>query len=578
MKRIFKRLIDLLSDRENQIRYLKWLGKNTKPFIPIMIIILIFDILGSLIGLGSTFVSKFVVDSATSSDTRFINGFILMVSVSVASTVIGALTTIFGTYIGERFSFGIRINIYEHILRADWLRLSKFHSGDLLTRLTSDVDTVCSGIATIIPTFITTIIRLGASLIILWHYSWQLTLCALLLVPVGIIVTLIYGEPYKKLQVEVKESEAKYRSFLQESIANITVIKTMQSEKDNCVKLKELRRNRLKLILKRNRMSVYMNISIRFVYMFGYFAAFGVGLFGLYNGNLTYGTMTLLISMVSQVQGPIMGLSGIVGQIISILASAGRLMTTDEIAAENDTKETFKTEKIGLKFNDVSFVYSGDENFIFKKFDYMINPGDRIGIIGTSGVGKTTFIRLVLALCNPQTGNIDFISDDGSIEKANAATRRHIAYVPQGNSLVSGTVRDNLLAGNPSADEKFMWEVLEICAAGDFLRKMPSGLDTKITEKAGGISEGQAQRISIARALIRQAPLLILDEATSALDEKTEEEILSKIQSSKEQPTALIITHRPSMLAYCTRAIEIREGEIYEIDIKKYQKTTIENI
>ncbi|MBQ7850937.1 MAG: ABC transporter ATP-binding protein [Clostridia bacterium] len=556
MKRKLLRLFHALRHPEKLKKYLRWLAGMTRPFWLQLTVLVAIDLLAVLIGFGSSFVSKHVVDSATGG-LEFLPALSVMILLSAVSIGVGALVNVLRTLINERFAFGIRLKVFDRILSANYLGLSRYHSGDLLTRLTSDVDTIASGVASSLPALAMIFVRLGAAFVLLYGYSPFLAVSALILAPVGLLLSLLTGEKLKKLSAEVKEAEASYRSFIQEHLANITVVKAFCREDGSRQRLSELRGRTLRAVLRRNRLSVLTNLCIRAVFSLGYFLSFGYCVFGLAGGTLTYGTMTLFLSLFAQIQQPLMSLSHLLPQAIGVLASAGRVMEMEEIPEEPRTGMTHTDNEVSLRFDHVDFAY--DHRRILHDVSFTAAPHQLVGVMGPSGAGKTTLIRLALALVTPTAGRVSCCAG-GLEETVSADSRRHIAYVPQGNTLLSGTIADNLRFGDPEATEDAMWEALDRAAAG-FVRELPEGLHTVIGEKASGLSEGQAQRIAIARALLRRTPVLILDEATSALDAASEEKILSGLSGTPHDsaPLCLIITHRRSMLPYFDQLIEIGE-------------------
>ena len=373
----------------------------------------------------------------------------------------------------------------------------------------------------------------------------------------GLILSLTTGDKLKKLSAEVKENEAAYRSFIQEHLANINVVKTFCMEEKSQERLTTMRQRMLDAVLRRNRLSVVTQLSIRTVFQLGYFVSFGYCIYGLSRGTLSYGTMTLFLSLFAQIQQPLLSLAHLLPQAVGVLASAGRVMEMEDVPPDSRTGMSQMAEKVSLSFRDVDFAYNRKP--VLKGISFSAEPRELVGIMGPSGAGKTTLIRLALSLMEPSAGTVEYVCD-GVKETASADSRRHIAYVPQGNTLLSGSISDNLRFGDPNATEEQMWSALEQAAAG-FVRELPEGLQTQLGEKATGLSEGQAQRIAIARALLRRAPVLILDEATSALDAASEETILANLSRPDREyaPLCLIITHRKTMIPYFDKLIRLDE-------------------
>lgn len=556
MKNKLKKLWDLLRQPGQLKKYGTWLGRQTRPFWASLLLMAGIDLLSVLIGFGSSFVSKQVVDTATIGKS-YTTAFLIMIALTALPILIGAAVGVLRTLINEKFAFSIRLKVFDRILSANDLGLSRFHSGDLLTRLTSDADTVAGSIASAIPNLIMIFVRLIAAFVLLYGFSPFLALTALLLAPAGLIITLVSGQKLKKMSVEVKETEAAYRAFLQEHTAHIALVKSFCMEENSREKMGELRKRTLNAVLKRNKLGVLTSTLIRCFFSLGYLLSFGYCIHGLFAGNITYGTMTLFLSLFSQIQQPLMNLSYLLPQAVGIIASAGRIMELEEIPVDPATGDTALPQEVSLAFRNISFSY--DREPILQDISFTAHPHQTVGIMGKSGAGKTTLIRLVLALMPPSDGHAVFCYD-GREEPLSASSRRLIGYVPQGNTLLSGTIRENLLWGNPNATDEEMLAALSDAAA-DFVQALPDGLNTRIGEKASGLSEGQAQRIAIARALLRRTPVLILDEATSALDEESEKHILSRLSSPSRTyaPLCLIITHRHSMLPYFDQLIDIQD-------------------
>lgn len=566
MKEVLKKIIAFCRDWDNQSRYLGWMIKRTRPFTGSLLLLFVLNVVIAVIAVGSTVVSKYVIDGVTGSGTDMTTpGIVALVLLAAVSIGVGAFSSIISTHINERYAFGIRSQVFDSILNGAWTKVSAFHSGDMITRLTSDIDRVASGIASILPNFLFLIIRIIIAFGVLFYYDNFLAVMALVVGPIGVLLSLAFSGKLHLYQTQLNATESSYRAFMQETVEHIAVSKAFSREEVSHDRLLSFRDERLRLILKRNKLSTAMNLCISVVFNAGYFIAFGWSIYRLSTGSITYGTMTVFLSLVAQVQGPIMGLGSIIPQFITVLSSTGRVMEIDSIAEDERLAEApFFPERIGLSMQGLSYAY--EEEKILDDLTLDIRPGEIVGIVGYSGSGKTTLIRLILSLISPQEGKQCFVGEDWQ-EPVSASSRRFISYVPQGNTLFSGTIADNLRMGSPDADEASLWDALETADAADFVRPLDDGLNTRIGENGLGLSEGQAQRIAIARAVIRNAPLLILDEATSALDAQTEEKVLQRMYAGGLLKTCILITHRRTMLRFCTRALEIDNRTVRELEL-----------
>ena len=555
MNRYLKHIKKLYNKRDVAYASMFWLLSQATPYRKQLLVKLGINSISLFMGFVSTIAGKYIVDATTSGSLSWLY-ITYMASASLFTILFSAVSNMFSAYLSEKFEFGMRCDIFNQVQRSIWSDLSKYHSGDIVTRLTSDVANISSGLISIIPSTITLGIRLAVSFCILLYFDPWLALFALFIAPICALCALIYRRKYRYYQIRLRESESTYRSFMQENMANIAVIKTFQQEDTNNEYLRQIRHDRMGLVMRSSRLSALMSSAMSIIYRTGYVVAFCWSAYRIARGQITYGTMTIFLSLVSQVQGSVSSLGSIVPQIYRMLVSAKRITDIADIQDEEYTEEPDIPAQITVQLSDVSFAY--DKSTVLEDVTLQVNPGDIVGIVGPSGAGKTTLIRLLLSLIKPSAGSVDYIKEDGHREAACPASRRFISYVPQGNTLLSGTIETNLRIGKHDATEEELWTALRMADADKFIRKTEMGLQTQLAEKAGGLSEGQAQRIAIARALLRNKPLLILDEATSALDEDTEARILEAITKHYGK-TVLIITHRKSMLRYCNKMIEISE-------------------
>ena len=541
--------------------YVSWLWQYTAPYAGRIGLLLVLGLLETFASLAMVQITKEIIDHATVGNGfgRLLAGYVLLLlgmqGISVMSALLTALVT-------ERFSFGIRRQIYEKILHSGWREVAAYHTGDLMTRLTSDAGNVADGIVGTIPN----ILQLGIELVLvfcmLFYYSPLLAVFALLVAPVAALCSWWLGKWLKRLQGKVQESESAYRSFLQESLANLLIVKAFTGKNRAVERLTKLREERFYWVYRKTGLGTASSTVMALAFQGGYLTAFSYGAWQLSRQQITYGTMSVFLTLVNRVQAPILGLAQQIPRIIALLTSTGRIMELQRIPGERRTAGELRGQEIGVELKDVCFGYTGEP--VLKRVNLKIHPGEFAAIVGESGIGKTTLIRILLAFLETGEGTVDFYNGSGQRQETNASVRKFIAYVPQGNTLFSGTVRENLQMGREDATEEELWEALKLASGEKFVQALPEGLDTVIGERGHGLSEGQAQRIAIARAFLRRAPFLILDEATSALDEATEIAVLQNLRALEPRPTCLLITHRKGVLQYCDRELRIREGSVTE--------------
>lgn len=569
---------------------IKWMSNYAKPAIPFLIFSIIINIIFSLIGIYNVTVSKSLIDSAISGNSKqTIYWLIIMLVITLINMLSSPITSFMSTHSSTKLTQNIQKRIYQHLQCSDWLEQSKFHSVSLLTRVTSDVSNISSSILGTIPSLVSLTVTLVGSFYTLINWAPSIAFVAIFIGPFLILVGKYFSKKLKSLYKEAQEEDVKYRSFMQESIQNIMIVKTFCMEKINMRRLVEIQDNKYKIAMRNTKLSIMTSMSMNFCSSLAYLSIFTWGVLNIANGLTTYGTFTGMLQLYSKVQSPFSSLASMIPGLISTIAAVERLMELEAIPVEKmanedelgdiinksideiaiDTainSESSLFNKPNIIFDNVYFAYK-DNNYILNKINLTIQSGETIAFVGPSGEGKTTMIRLILSLINPTKGNL-FINENNLIEDMNRNFRNLISYVPQGNTLFSGTIRSNLLYGKPDATEEEINKALANACAIDFINELENGLDTIIGEKGIGISEGQAQRIAIARAFLRVRPILILDEATSSLDPETEIKVLKSVKSLSSNPTCIIITHRPSALNICNRIMKLEKGQIREVSRK----------
>lgn len=555
------KIMSFLKDWRNQRSYFTWLISYSMPYIPKIIMVMVLSLVDTLLSVGLAVILKRIIDGASTGGfdkeaiVLYLLGVLLIMMIGVCSQLLSAV-------LNERFSFGIRKQIYDKIIRSYWMEVKKYHTGDLMTRLTSDADIVSDGIVVVLPTIVRLFIELLITFCTLFYYNRALALFALVLAPISGLICLGLGRKLKALQIKVQESESNYRSYIQESLSNLLIVKSFANEDHAVERLAELRQKRFYWVFRKSKLGILSSAILSLSFQFGYIGACTMGAFLLVRKTITFGTMSIFMTLVNRIQAPVIALSQTIPRFVSVLASAGRIIEIQNIPIELTKETSMDVTRVGVQIDKLCFGYSDD--IVLEDVSFSVKPGEFVAVVGTSGIGKTTLIRLIMSFVNSASGSIQFINSKGEAEKVNAGVREFISYVPQGNTLFSGTIRDNIRMGKLDATEKEIEDALQLSSSEQFVQELPEGVDTVIGERGHGLSEGQAQRIAIARALVRKSPFLILDEATSALDELTELKVIEGIRSLKPKITCLIISHRKSVLRYCDRELKIENKRISE--------------
>lgn len=543
-----------------------WLLGQVKPWIWKILLVSILNAGLSVLGVLIAAINKWMIDYAVGEEPSFQPGiYALLVVATIFQMAFNSGVNIFRILMNEKFGFYMKKRFFGNILRGDWLKLSRFHSGDIMTRITGDMDTIANGLFTMIPSLFYIVFQFVTAFGVLFHYDHMLAVLAICLGPVGLMISIAMSRIFAAFQKRAMENEGAYRSFMQECVENVVIEKSFSMEEECARRMGGFWNVRYEILRKRGLIGFGMNMAVNLIFSGGYLAAFGWSLYRLVHGEITYGTVTLLLALVGQVQAPIQNLQSIAQQLIGIFVSARRVMEISDITAEDYESPCRIDGSLGLCALGVDFAYEEGRELIFQNMDLQIEPGETVGLIGPSGTGKTTMIRLILALVSPGRGSLILFDKKGQKCTPSPAVRRVISYVPQGNTLMSGTIRENLRVGNPEATEEEMWEALAVAEAADFVRELPGGLDTAILEKGGAVSEGQAQRIAIARAVIKPASLLILDEATASLDIETETRIVMNLKAMTKEMTKIVVTHRPSLLDICEETYRLEERRFVRV-------------
>ena len=521
---------------------------------------LLASMLANLAGVGASllfvYICKTLIDIATGNSGRDLAGWSLaMVATMAAQTLFSLLRTRLAAQTDIRIKNNLRMQIFSRLICAYHGSRGERHSGDITNRLEEDVRVVSECLSNSLPALLSATVQFIAAFCFLMALNNTLAWSVVGIMPLAIILSKIFFRKLRRLTRDIRDTDSLVQSHLQENLQHATLIQTLEQEGRASSGLDRLQSGLYDSVMRRTRFTIVSRTVISLAFAAGYATAFLWGVNGLLAGAVTFGTMTAFMQLVGQIQRPVLELSSYIPSAIHAAASADRLMEIEGDESCAASEPVHLGSPAGIRMEHVSFAYPDGTRKVIDDFSHDFLPGSRTAIVGETGAGKSTLIRLILALLRPQSGSIVIYGPRSSAE-ASAATRCNLTYVPQGNSLLSGTVRDNLLLGDPEADEAGMKEALRVAAA-DFVYQLPDGLDTPCSENGGGLSEGQAQRIAIARALLRRGSILLLDEFSSSLDPETEKRLMENLSSALPGRTMIFITHRRKITEYCSDIIEL---------------------
>lgn len=537
-------------------KYLRWLWSYSKGVRQALVWNVVLGI--GTVGLNLLFIwlCKSLVDIATGNiqgNIYLYSGIILLVV--VMRLAFSAISLRLENVTLAKLNFNIRSSLYSNLMQSRWMGRDDLHSGDTLNRLMSDVDKVADAICSELPSFVTTLFQIVAAFVFFCLLQWELAVVLILLIPAFMGFSKLFFRKMRVLTSKIRSSESKVQSHIQESLQHKTVVQSMETGEFMQDRLDSLQEVEYGQILDRTRFNIFARTMVGAAFNIGYIIAFLWGVFGIWKGSITFGVMTAFLQLVGQIQGPAVRLTRQVPAFANATASIDRLMALENSPKEEKGDPVVIPGVAGIRLENVTFRYDGEGRYIFKDFSFDFPPGSRTAIVGETGVGKSTMVRLMMALLEPQQGKV-VLYGNGREAVASALTRRNLVYVPQGNSLFSGTIRDNLRLGDPEASEDDMKRVLEIAAA-EFVFDLPDGLDTVCGEGGTGLSEGQAQRIAIARGLLRPGSILLLDEFSSSLDPDTEDRLMRNLIAGKDEKTMVFITHRQKISEFCKNTLSL---------------------
>lgn len=544
-----------------------WIYQYARHYWKQMAFYTALGLVNTAFSLVSSLISRDMVDIITGKQTGLLaRTFCFFIIFAIGNIFLSQLSTYFSNKISISVDNEIKADIFNKMLVTDLEAIQNYHTGDLLTRWSSDASNISSGILNWIPNLIIFTVRFISAFILVCYNDFVFAVLALLGVPVSMFMS---RRLLKRMRGNNKRSaamNARMSGFNQEAFSNIQTIKAFDLINLYSRHLKELQQDYLDMRLEFQRLSMFTSVIMSITGLAVSYSCYGFGIYRVWSGAISYGTMTMFLSLSGTLTGTLNQLISLVPAAVSLTTSARRLMDIIEMPKEDFSKsdeaslffEQNKKTGISLEFSDIVYSYSNG-NEVFKGACISAHPHEIVAIVGPSGEGKTTMLRLILSLLHPQDGNAVLYGKTSGTFQVSPSTRKLFSYVPQGNTMFSGTIADNMRNIKPDATDKEIIDALKMACAWDFTSRLPDGIYSKIGERGAGFSEGQAQRLSIARSLIKHSPILLLDEATSALDVATERKVLKNIMKDDYPRTCIVTTHRPTVLSVCSRVYAIKD-------------------
>ncbi|MDO4413656.1 MAG: ABC transporter ATP-binding protein [Erysipelotrichaceae bacterium] len=548
----------------------KWIFSYSVRYKKAIFFYTFLGIFGTTLGLVSSVASKFVIDIITGDKIEQLP---VMIAIMVGSAL---FSLFFSNYIGRlslklslRINNEIQADIFDQIMDSEWLAISKYSNGDVLNRFSNDVHIVASNAISWLPNIVIAVYKFFATFVVIWHYNKLMSLFAFASAPIMLLMSKYVIKRQRAFRKKVQEMGSRLMTFEVEAFYNTDTIKSFGITDQYGRNLRKWQEKYKDVNLEYNLFSIKTNIFMSILSMIIQFAAFGYCLYLKWTGQITYGTMTLFLEQRASLSTAFNNVVSIVPSFLNSSVSAHRIRELAQLPKEKHIPESeylnaLAADGFKVEMKDVDFSYKEGDKVITNSF-FIGAPGEIVALVGPSGEGKTTTIRLILGLIRPEKGEAYIEASDGTRIECNADTRYLFSYVPQGNTIISGTIAENLRMGKEDATEEEMIEALKDACAWDFIEKLPDKLESSVGERGRGLSEGQAQRVAIARALLRKAPIMLLDEATSALDVTTERKVLRNIMGNHPDKTCIVTTHRPSVLNLCKRVYRVMDTTITEL-------------
>lgn len=548
----------------------RWIFGYSKRYKGAIAFYVALGIFSTSLGLVASVASKYLVDVITGYQREKLGLMIgIMVGSALFSLVFSNLIDRVSTKLSIDINNDIQADIFDQIIDVDWKAMNEYSNGDLLNRFNSDVGTVSGNAIGWLPSIIISVYNFIVTFFLIWHYSKVMSLLAFASAPVMLLMSKYLIGKQREYSRKVRETSSEMMSFEVETFYNFDTIKSFGIMERYGQKLRDWQKVFKKISLDYNMFTIKTGIFMSVLGMIIQYAAFGYCLFLMWTHQITYGTMTLFLEQRGRLAGAFNNVVGIIPSFLTSSVSAHRIRELIDLPRERHIPESeelraLAEEGVEVRMKDVSFAYLEGNNVITHS-DFRAAPGEIVALVGPSGEGKTTMIRLMLGLIHPDGGVALLRGIDGKEVEMNADSRYLFSYVPQGNTILSGTIAENMRMVKEDATDEEIIEALKIACAWDFVARMPDAINCKIGERGRGFSEGQAQRIAIARAVLRDAPILLLDEATSALDVTTERQVLRNIVQKRPNKVCIVTTHRPTVLNLCQRVYRVMDTKVTEL-------------
>ena len=544
----------------------KWIWRVARPDAWRIVLLALLSGFSSAAAVVFALITRQVIDIAVGDAQGNLWGCIAwLFGVLVLQIAVEVFNSQFNARITGKMEMRIKDRVFAAIFRKRWQDVSRFHSGELLNRLNSDSHIVVTGVVGFVPRVVSLVTRLIACLTVLVILDGRFTAIMLAFGLLLLACSRAYGKKVKRLHKECQESDGKAKAFTQEALENWTMIQAFEGGEVVRGRLGERLLTHFNNLIRRNRWSAASHGVMHLLFSGSYYAALAWGAVRLMAGSISYGTLTAFLQIVGQIRQPFMHMSGLLPQYYNMLASAERLIDLenlpDEPRTDKPTADWDKQPMQSLAVRDIYFAYEA-EHPVLTGASLTLQRGEFVALAGFSGIGKSTLFKLMLGFYAPQGGSLVAVTEKGEYSLG-ADTRSLFAYVPQQSIVFSGTIRENIAFCCPDASDEAIWAAAQTAAVADVIRALPDGLDTSLGERGAGLSEGQVQRIAIARAVLCDAPILLLDEATASLDERTEEQVLRNLRKLHDK-TCICISHRPAALEICDRVIRVQDGKFVE--------------